>query len=102
MSDFFDSSFENLRDFVGAEDLDTIASCVMSFGSTEIGRKIADACIHDLKNNFRGDVWRNNGPDVITRILHKICQADNVIFKILLLIKYNNNYFFLIDCKYDR
>ncbi|XP_008548391.1 lactosylceramide 4-alpha-galactosyltransferase [Microplitis demolitor] len=72
------SSFENLRDFVGAEDLDTIASCVMSFGSTEIGRKIADACIHDLKNNFRGDVWRNNGPDVITRILHKICQADNI------------------------
>ncbi|XP_044593989.1 lactosylceramide 4-alpha-galactosyltransferase-like isoform X1 [Cotesia glomerata] len=67
------SSFEKLRDFVGAEDEDTIASCVMSFGGSKIGREVADACINDLKNNFRGDVWRNNGPDVITRALEQIC-----------------------------
>jgi lactosylceramide 4-alpha-galactosyltransferase len=31
--------------------------------------------IRDLLINFNGNDWGNNGPGVITRILHKVCQT---------------------------
>lgn len=36
-------------------------------------------CIEDLRKNFRGDNWGNNGPGVITRVLQKLCGTKNVI-----------------------
>lgn len=72
------ASLEDLTDFAGAEDWDDIAAGVIGFGATRLGRRVADACIRDLMENFRGDVWGNNGPGVITRTLQKLCAVENV------------------------
>ncbi|XP_043266578.1 lactosylceramide 4-alpha-galactosyltransferase-like isoform X2 [Venturia canescens] len=67
------TSLDGLTNFAGAEDSEDVAAGVLSFGTNGLGRQFADACIRDLKTNFRGDVWGNNGPGVITRTLQKIC-----------------------------
>lgn len=69
------TSFENLTNFAGAEDWDDVAAGVLGFNSSQLGRRMADACIRDLKKNFRGDDWGNNGPGVITRTLQKMCST---------------------------
>lgn len=71
-------TLEGLRNFAGAEDWEDVAAGVMGFGLTGLGKRIADACLRDLKTNFRGDVWGNNGPGVITRTLQKICATKYV------------------------
>ncbi|XP_011701725.1 PREDICTED: uncharacterized protein LOC105458251 [Wasmannia auropunctata] len=69
------SSLEDLTNFAGAEDWDDVAAGVMGFDMSKLGRRVADACVRDLKKNFRGDVWGNNGPGVITRTLQKLCAT---------------------------
>ncbi|XP_063977475.1 lactosylceramide 4-alpha-galactosyltransferase-like [Diachasmimorpha longicaudata] len=69
------TSLKKLTNFAGAEDWEDVAAGVLGFGTTGLGRRIADACIRDLKKNFRGDVWGNNGPGVITRTLQKLCAT---------------------------
>lgn len=67
-----------MGDFAGAEDWIDVAAGVIGFSKSKIGRKFADACIDDLIKNFRGNVWGNNGPGVITRTLKKICNVEFV------------------------
>lgn len=69
------TSLEKLRNFAGAEDWDDVAAGVLGFDMSSLGRYMADACIRDLKKNFRGDIWGNNGPGVITRTLQKLCST---------------------------
>ncbi|XP_011301363.1 lactosylceramide 4-alpha-galactosyltransferase isoform X2 [Fopius arisanus] len=69
------TSLEKLTNFAGAEDWEDVAAGVLGFGMSGLGRRIADACLRDLKKNFRGDVWGNNGPGVITRTLQKLCAT---------------------------
>lgn len=75
---FFCSPLEKLKDFTGAESWDDVAAGVIGFGASHLGRQVADACLRDLKKNFRGDIWGNNGPGVITRTLQKICATKYV------------------------
>lgn len=51
-----------------------------------IGRRMANECIQEIRNNFRGDMWSYNGPGVITRILKKICSTENMSTKNLHII----------------
>ena len=69
---------ENLTNFAGAEDWIDVASGIMSLSSTGFGHRIANACLRDLMRNFRGDIWGNNGPGVITRTLQKFCTTRYV------------------------
>ncbi|XP_076649313.1 lactosylceramide 4-alpha-galactosyltransferase-like [Halictus rubicundus] len=69
------TSLERMTNFAGAEDWDSIAAGIVGFDLTPTGRQVADLCIHDLKANYRGNIWGNNGPGVITRTLQKICST---------------------------
>ncbi|XP_076248960.1 lactosylceramide 4-alpha-galactosyltransferase-like [Calliopsis andreniformis] len=69
------ASLERLKNFAGAEDWDDVAAGVMGFDVSPLGRRVIHACIRDLKKNFRGDIWGNNGPGVITRTLQKVCST---------------------------
>lgn len=75
---FCGRSLEHLTNFAGAEDWDNVAAGVVGFDATALGRRIADACIRDVRANFRGDIWGNNGPGVITRTLQKLCSTKYV------------------------
>ncbi|XP_078041740.1 lactosylceramide 4-alpha-galactosyltransferase-like [Augochlora pura] len=72
------TSLEHLSNFAGAEDWNDIAAGVIGFDLSPLGRQVANACIDDLKSNFRGDLWGNNGPGVVTRTLQKICSAKHI------------------------
>ena len=72
------ASLENLTNFAGAEDSDDVAAGAIGIDATTLGRRVADACIRDLMKNFRGNLWGNNGPGVITRTLQRICSAKYV------------------------
>uniref|UniRef100_A0ABD2WQ84 Alpha-1,4-N-acetylglucosaminyltransferase n=2 Tax=Trichogramma TaxID=7490 RepID=A0ABD2WQ84_9HYME len=69
------TSLVNLTNFAGAEDWMDVAAGVISFSENGLGRRIANGCLRDLMRNFRGDLWGNNGPGVITRTLQKFCSV---------------------------
>ncbi|XP_015110057.1 lactosylceramide 4-alpha-galactosyltransferase [Diachasma alloeum] len=71
-------SLEQLTNFVGAEDWTNVAAGVLGFGMDDLGRRVADACLTELKTDFRGDMWSYNGPGVITRVLKKLCNAEDI------------------------
>ncbi|XP_043475820.1 lactosylceramide 4-alpha-galactosyltransferase-like isoform X2 [Leptopilina heterotoma] len=66
---------EDLENFTGAQDANDVAAGVIGFGMNPLGRKMANDCIIDLKNNFLGWAWGHNGPGVITRTLQRQCNA---------------------------
>ncbi|CAG9798768.1 unnamed protein product [Chironomus riparius] len=42
------------------------------------GHEIAEMCLNDLKKNFNGKNWSNNGPYVLTRVLYEICRTKDI------------------------
>ncbi|XP_066592520.1 lactosylceramide 4-alpha-galactosyltransferase-like [Prorops nasuta] len=72
------SSLNKSQNFAGAEDWKAVAAGVIGLGMDKLGRHMADACIEDLMRNFRGNVWGNNGPGVITRTLKTLCNTTYV------------------------
>ncbi|XP_026669984.1 lactosylceramide 4-alpha-galactosyltransferase-like [Ceratina calcarata] len=71
-------SLEDLKNFAGIQDEETVNSAVIGFDCSPLGRFMAYRCIHDLKMNFRGDSWAHNGPGVITRMLQKFCSTKKI------------------------
>lgn len=79
--------------FAGAESSNYIAAGIISLDKKEVGPVIAEMLLEyvfyfkmeenvkiivyfrDFKLNFNGMEWGNNGPGVITRVLHKLCQT---------------------------
>lgn len=72
------TSLEELKNFAGAEDWEHVGAGAVGFDGSELGRRMADTCIRDVRTNFRGDVWGNNGPGVITRELQKLCSTKYI------------------------
>ncbi|XP_058789629.1 lactosylceramide 4-alpha-galactosyltransferase-like [Phymastichus coffea] len=70
-------SLEDLSNFAGAEDWMDVAAGVIGLAANGLGRRVADACLRDLMRNFRGNLWGNNGPGVITRTLQKFCAVEH-------------------------
>lgn len=89
---------EDLENFTGAEDAIRIAAGIIGFGMGKLGRKMANNSITDLKHNFLGWAWGNNGPGVITRTLKKLCNVTSVskILNLILNLSEKNslNFFF--------
>ena len=75
MYSFWFSSLEGMMNYAGAESTIDIAAGFLSFSH---GSKIAEMCIYDLRDHFRGYDWGHNGPGVITRVLQKLCGVTEV------------------------
>lgn len=61
-------SLEKLKpNFAGRESGHAVAAGVLSFSHEGDGHRWARQCLEDLKKNFDGWDWGNNGPGVITR-----------------------------------
>ncbi|KAL1497875.1 hypothetical protein ABEB36_008761 [Hypothenemus hampei] len=65
-------------DFSGVESDKAVAAGILGFNHTGKGHEFAASCLGDLKYNFKGYKWGWNGPGTITRLLKKLCKADNV------------------------
>ncbi|XP_072391096.1 lactosylceramide 4-alpha-galactosyltransferase-like [Diabrotica undecimpunctata] len=59
--------------YAGIESDKNVAAGVLSFDATGKGHTMAESCVNDLKHNFNGQDWGNNGPGVITRLLKSLC-----------------------------
>nr|CAD7411138.1 unnamed protein product [Timema cristinae] len=68
-------SLNGLKNFAGAESSVDVAVGVVNFHDSAVGREMANACLEDLREHFRGDTWGNNGPGVITRVLQARCKV---------------------------
>lgn len=62
--------------FAGAQDADSLNSALIGFSSRGKGHQYANDCVHDLAENFNGDVWGANGPHIITKLASKLCGGD--------------------------
>ncbi|XP_057653316.1 lactosylceramide 4-alpha-galactosyltransferase [Diorhabda carinulata] len=62
--------------YAGIESNKNVAAGVLSFDATGEGHKLAERCVNDLKDNFNGRDWGNNGPGVITRLLKSVCNVE--------------------------
>ncbi|XP_043801450.1 uncharacterized protein LOC122719578 [Apis laboriosa] len=66
-------SIEHLTNFDGAEDWYKVAVDILGFDTSKLDRHIVNECIHEIRNNFQGDIWGYNAPSVVTRMLKRIC-----------------------------
>ncbi|KAH8331234.1 hypothetical protein KR067_013075, partial [Drosophila pandora] len=63
---------------VGAEDSGSINSAVIKIAATSTGHNIAKLFLYDLRDNFNGSLWGNNGPGVVTRVSQKLCKTHEI------------------------
>lgn len=72
--------------YAGAESEEFVAAGVLSFSPTGRGHEHAENCLNDLRNHFNGHDWGNNGPGVITRLVHfqvLITKLNSIIIIVL-------------------
>ncbi|CAH1645298.1 unnamed protein product [Spodoptera littoralis] len=50
---------------------------VIASSMDHIGRRLAQALVNELKTTFKPDVFNNNGPGVMTRVLHRLCNTSD-------------------------
>ncbi|XP_063709063.1 lactosylceramide 4-alpha-galactosyltransferase-like [Culicoides brevitarsis] len=50
-----------------------VASAAMSFHSTGYGHYLAEMLVREFMNSYNGSVYSYNGPQLLTRVLQKVC-----------------------------
>lgn len=67
--------------YAGAESENFIAAGVINLDHNGFGHRIADMCLKNFFEEFKGNDWGNNGPGVITRVMKKdICKVTKTQF----------------------
>jgi lactosylceramide 4-alpha-galactosyltransferase len=64
--------------YVGLESTETAGSSVLSLAWAGMGHEVATNCVEELRTNFRGNAWAHNGPELLTRVLLKMCNSSRV------------------------
>ncbi|CAB3251882.1 unnamed protein product [Arctia plantaginis] len=61
--------------WVAKEDNTLVNSAAIAISTDQIGRRLANALIKELKTTYTPDIWIHNGPGAITRVLVKFCKT---------------------------
>lgn len=61
--------------YAGAESAQFVAAGVINFDHRGAGHAMAEQCLLEFRRTFDGSDWGNNGPGVITRVLHEVCST---------------------------
>jgi len=72
----FLKSLGSLMNFVGVENENLVGSSIMSLSKEH---PIANLCMENLLQDYNGDNYAYNGPELITRIMRKYCDTDNIM-----------------------
>jgi hypothetical protein len=64
--------------YLGKENSDLLSACVLNFAAEGVGRRVSQMCVDEILTDFSGDWWNHNGPDLVTKVLKKICGIDKV------------------------
>lgn len=63
--------------YAGAESNEFVAAGIINLEHVGMGKHISEMCLRDFIINFNGNLWGNNGPGVITRVLNEVCSTNN-------------------------
>ena len=55
-----------------------MGSAVLNFDMGTAGRRAIDLLLTDVQKNFDGELWTQNGPAVLDRVLHVMCGTKHV------------------------
>ena len=64
--------------YVGAQAREEMANGAFNFNMDAVGRRAAELCLMDIQKNFNGQMWVQNGPWVILRVLQTLCGTNRV------------------------
>jgi hypothetical protein len=55
-----------------------MGSAVLNFDMDTDGRRAIDLIVTEVRRKFNGKRWRQNGPEVLDRVLHVMCGTKHV------------------------
>jgi hypothetical protein len=64
--------------YAGAQSEFNMACGVLNFDMDTAGRRAIDLILMDIRRNFNGKLWGNNGPKVIDDVLQFMCRTKHV------------------------
>lgn len=64
--------------YAGSESERDMANGVLNFDMDTAGRTATDLMLTDVRRNFNGEKWTQNGPKVILRVLQSLCRTEHV------------------------
>lgn len=83
---YFDTDVVVLKNF---EDLGENYLCVssyyllmsgtMQFSSNGFGHEVVEAFLKNAVNEFTTRAWASNGPSLVTRVMKRVCKANNTV-----------------------
>ncbi|KAG5674653.1 hypothetical protein PVAND_004607 [Polypedilum vanderplanki] len=65
----------NIENYACAESHKFLNGAILKL-TGESGRQIAESFMQDLIANFDGNVWGKNGPELLTRVIKKMCNIS--------------------------
>ena len=64
--------------FACEDSIDIVNGAVLNLDNLEVGRKVSRMFIDELIKTYNGSHWGNNGPNLITRVLQRVCGTTSV------------------------
>lgn len=72
-------SLEDLPlNFMGAQLNTSIGNSVMGLEPHGVGHQLAELVLQDFQQQYDGDIWAQNGPRCLTRVMSEFCATDNI------------------------
>ncbi|KAF5270579.1 hypothetical protein FQR65_LT05477 [Abscondita terminalis] len=63
---------------VGIQSKIAINNAVMRVDDGDVGKNFTKLCLEEIRDHPFGRVWGNTGPRVITKVMKRMCQVNNV------------------------
>ncbi|XP_060665854.1 lactosylceramide 4-alpha-galactosyltransferase-like [Drosophila nasuta] len=71
--------FENESiNFLGAEPNFSVGNSVIGLKPYGFGRKLAELFLLDFQRNYNGNIWAQNGPRSVSRVMSYVCNTNNI------------------------
>ncbi|VVC86591.1 unnamed protein product [Leptidea sinapis] len=72
-------SFDRLpENWIARQDDGQLNCAAIALSDNDIGRGMAYEFIEELARSYKSDIWINNGPGVVNRVLIEICGSSNI------------------------
>ncbi|KAJ8728397.1 hypothetical protein PYW08_016782 [Mythimna loreyi] len=66
------------NNWVAKQDSSFVNAAAIAISTDQLGRKLVEAVMNELKTTYRPDIWVHNGPGAITRVLRKMCTTKKL------------------------
>lgn len=72
-------SLEDLPpNFMGAQLNTSIGNSVLGLQPHGVGHRVAEQVLYDFQQQYDGDIWAQNGPRSLSRVMSNHCDTNNI------------------------